>query len=194
VTDGKRRVKGFRGLVRSTSGREHPDTPRMPHDGYAPLRDQWQNQPETCRVGGRSQVPTSCAPVMTCSMLIDAMPSLIGMKLLEGPGRFMNNRWSQKVACPNCGAEGQRFSMLSSAMRRSKLTCKHCGHVLESQLGPGTYFAYMLYVNFVLFMLAVPLVLAMASQRWALAAAMLGIFLLCVFPAGLILHARNSGK
>ena len=71
------------------------------------------------------------------------------------------------------------------------MTCKHCGQKLVSELKIGTYAALILFMQLVLTIVGVAFVFAVVAKAWFAAAAIGLIFLLCVTPPFMIMHARN---
>lgn len=97
-----------------------------------------------------------------------------------------------KFTCPSCGAHGQYFSTLKSLKRVVKKKCGSCGVEIESEIGHGKYILLLIYTHVILTLVAIPLVLAIAGERWGVAIASAAIFVILVLPPAMVLHARNA--
>lgn len=97
-----------------------------------------------------------------------------------------------KFPCPSCGSHGQHFSTIKSLKRVVKRKCDNCVVEIESSLGYGKYIILLIYAQVILTLTGVPLVLAMAGERWGIAIAFAAIFVVLVWPPAMILHARNA--
>lgn len=95
-------------------------------------------------------------------------------------------------SCPSCGSQGQHFSALKSLKRVVKKKCSSCGVEIESEIGDGKYMLLLVYTHVILALVAIPLVLAMAGERWGVAIASAAIFGVLVLPPALVLHTRNA--
>jgi uncharacterized protein (DUF983 family) len=96
-----------------------------------------------------------------------------------------------EFSCPSCDSPGQGFSFIKSPERVVKGRCDQCGIEIESALGYGKYFVFLIYVHLILAMTGFPFVLALLGERWVVAIVSFLVFFLLVWVPAMILHSRN---
>jgi len=97
-----------------------------------------------------------------------------------------------KFSCPSCGSPGQHFSAIQSLNRVAKRKCDSCGIEIESDVGNWKYILLLIYIQVIVTLVALPLVLAIVTERWGIAIAFAAVFVVFVWPPAMMLHARNA--
>ena len=97
-------------------------------------------------------------------------------------------------SCPSCGKNNIRFFVIKSLSRIVAVRCRSCGYEIKSESAPGMYVIFLIYMQAVVFVVAVPFVLAMAGEKWLVAIVAFAVFVAFVIPPAMLLHARNIAR
>ncbi len=97
-------------------------------------------------------------------------------------------------SCSSCGKNNIRFFVIRSLSRIVVVRCRSCGYEIKSESAPGMYVIFLIYMQAVIFVVAVPFVLAMAGGKWLVAIGAFAVFVAFVIPPAMLLHARNIAR
>lgn len=94
------------------------------------------------------------------------------------------------LKCPAC--EGRLKISITKCFERSFETrCPDCSSTIVSELGWIAYIAFGIYCQFIIAIVAVPLIVGFLDGRFLMALSALAIGALATIPPAIVLHGRH---